>query len=90
MDNPQHYQPLSHALNPSLATQPQYATPASNFVSGSAGAEKAHEEEEEEEDDDEGVVEEQLHEQADPNSSHTSPGEGHDTQPSTGYVHSQF
>lgn len=58
MDNPQHYQPLSHALNPPLSTGPIY----SNIASGSTSRDQLHEEEEEEEDDDEGMVEEQLHE----------------------------
>jgi hypothetical protein len=59
MDNPQHYQPLSHALHPPLAAGPQY----SNFPSGSKNADKTPEQaeqEEGEEDDDEGMVEEQL------------------------------
>lgn len=59
MDNPQHYQPLSHALHPPLTTSPHY----SNLTAtGSNQLESPHEEEEEEEDDDEGMVEEQLHE----------------------------
>src|ERR1700683_2385016 len=59
MDNPQHYQPLSHALHPPLPAGPQY----SNFPSGSKNADKTPEQaeqEEGEEDDDEGMVEEQL------------------------------
>lgn len=68
MDNPQYYQPLSHALHPPLVAanhspqQPQYAPygahtqpPASNGV-GHAN----REEEEEDEDDEEDVVEEEL------------------------------
>jgi hypothetical protein len=67
MDNPQHYQPLSHALNPPNATSTSQVSyqaydPAgpSNGVPITARAEE--EEEEEEDDDDEGLVEEQLNE----------------------------
>ncbi|KAG5642021.1 hypothetical protein DXG03_003768 [Asterophora parasitica] len=58
MDNPQHYQPLSHALHPPQAqVQPVY----SSTGVFNAKALRAEEEEEEEEDgDDEGLVEEQL------------------------------
>lgn len=93
MDNPQHYQPLSYALNPPLATQHQYSASPSNFVSGSAAAGEPHEEEEE--DDDEGIVEEQLHENdgdlQHPDSDHHSPeGDGHDSQQNVGYVRSYY
>jgi len=65
MDNPQHYQPLSHALQPvptSSSIRPHYST------TGHYGQQKPlsadhhleEEEEEEEDDDDEGMVEEQL------------------------------
>ncbi|KAJ2926832.1 hypothetical protein H1R20_g10276, partial [Candolleomyces eurysporus] len=76
MDNPQHYQPLSHALNPPLqASQSRspYPTsavytpptrPATAPGNNSAPVQAPHREEEQEEDeqddDDEGVVEEQL------------------------------
>ncbi|EIW83906.1 hypothetical protein CONPUDRAFT_135546 [Coniophora puteana RWD-64-598 SS2] len=50
MDNPQHYQPLSHALHP----------PLSNSNSSFQKVAHPHYEEEEEEDGDEGAVEEQL------------------------------
>ncbi|TFK40158.1 hypothetical protein BDQ12DRAFT_485905 [Crucibulum laeve] len=70
MDNPQHYQPLSHALHPpsaSTTVQPQatytpdamYQQKASMNDSGTH-REEEEEEEEEEDDDDEGMVEEQL------------------------------
>lgn len=87
MDNPQHYQPLSHALNPPLAAKLQYSVPNSNFVSGSNDTEKGHEDEDE--DDDEGMVEEQLHENdrelQHPGSDHPTP-EGVEGQQSIGYV----
>lgn len=66
MDNPQHYQPLSHALNPPLNVQAQPTFTNTIFPpnpSGPAATANEHEEEEEEEgddDDDEGIVEEQL------------------------------
>lgn len=84
MDNPQHYQPLSHALYPPLTTSPHLTNLASGSGSGSKLHEHAHEDMDDgEEDDDEGMVEEQLHENDAgelqyPNSSHTSPGEGGD------------
>jgi hypothetical protein len=81
MDNPQHYQPLSHALNPPLANSPQY----SNFPAASKNTDKAPEDEEEE-DDDEGMVEEQLDLQH-PGSNSSSPGgDGHEDQLNTGCV----
>jgi hypothetical protein len=61
MDNPQQYQPLSHALDPPLSgpsqPQAQYAMASTN-----PNGVNPQEEEEEEDDDDEGVVEEQLNE----------------------------
>ncbi|KXN81310.1 hypothetical protein AN958_05165 [Leucoagaricus sp. SymC.cos] len=66
MDNPQHYQPLSHALNPPLNPQAQTTFPTTMFppkpsASTAATGEPDEEEEEEAEDeDDEGIVEEQL------------------------------
>jgi hypothetical protein len=75
MDNPQHYQPLSHALHPPLAAGPQY----SNFPSGSKSTGKTPDDDEEE-DDDEGMVEEQLDLQR-PGSNRSSPiGEKQDQQ----------
>ncbi|EGN98714.1 hypothetical protein SERLA73DRAFT_54914 [Serpula lacrymans var. lacrymans S7.3] len=63
MDNPQHYQPLSHALHPPVAGGSQY----SGFITTTSVHKDANhrdveeeEEEEEEEDEDEGMVEEQL------------------------------
>ena len=83
MDNPQHYQPLSHALHPPLATGPQYP----NFPSDAESADKIlNPPEDEEEDDDEGMVEEQLDLQQ-PHSNHSSPkGDGQVEQQNTGYV----
>lgn len=81
MDNPQHYQPLSHALYPPLTASPHLT----NLPSGSGSKQQQEPPREEmndgEEDDDEGMVEEQLHENDTvemqfPNSSHTSPGDG--------------
>jgi hypothetical protein len=69
MDNPQHYQPLSHALHPPLAHKLQAKSaysmydPSTNLVS--TGNHREEEEEDEEDDDDEedeGFVEEQPHE----------------------------
>lgn len=60
MDNPQHYQPLSHAL------QPIYASGVHE-----PSASNVRREEEEEDDGDEGLVEEQLHEN-DPDASNSS------------------
>ncbi|EPT05657.1 hypothetical protein FOMPIDRAFT_1027249 [Fomitopsis schrenkii] len=68
MDNPQYYQPLSHALHPPLVAanhspqQPQYAaygTHTQPSVSNGVGHAN-REEEEEDEDDEEEVVEEEL------------------------------
>ena len=84
MDNPQHYQPLSHALHPPSTTRSIYSTPAtsSTFVQpqkttndSARPQEEEEEEEEEEDDDDEGLVEEQLNNNdADaPGSNHSSP-----------------
>ncbi len=66
MDNPQHYQPLSHALNPPVNTQVQPTFTSTMYPPkppGPAAATDDHEEEEEEEgedEDDEGIIEEQL------------------------------
>jgi ABC-type oligopeptide transport system substrate-binding subunit len=72
MDNPQHYLPLSHALDPPVSgtsqSQPQYTMYSTN-----PNGVNPQEEEEEEEDDDEGVVEEQLNENHQAGS--PSPGE---------------
>jgi len=70
MDNPQHYQPLSHALHPPLAATSQAKSAYSMYNSNSNVApttshreeEEEEEEEEEDDDEDEGLVEEQLHE----------------------------
>lgn len=51
MDNPQHYQPLSHALNPPVAGPSQ---PQSNYTSYQKQAD-----EDDDDDDDEGTVEDQ-------------------------------
>ncbi|KAF8071663.1 hypothetical protein FPV67DRAFT_1482234 [Lyophyllum atratum] len=62
MDNPQHYQPLSHALHPPQA-QAQPYTSTGMFNSKVVPMQSTHREEEEEEEedgDDEGLVEEQL------------------------------
>jgi hypothetical protein len=63
MDNPQHYQPLSHALNPPVGgpsrTQAQSQTQFSVYPTATNGV-NPQEEEEEEDDDEEGLVEEQL------------------------------
>ena len=77
MDNPQYYQPLSHALHPPLVAanhspqQPQYASYGAHAqTSTSNGVGHANrEEEEEDEDDEEEVVEEEL-ERNEPSSSH--------------------
>ncbi|KAG6836899.1 hypothetical protein H0H93_001486 [Arthromyces matolae] len=66
MANPQHYQPLSHALNPPQGHQATYTGMFSSKVPTTATTtqrshrEEEEEEEEEEDGDDEGVVEEQL------------------------------
>ena len=66
MDNPQHYQPLSHALHPprppTSQSKPTYAVYNSNpTVAPALNTNHREEEEEEEEDDeDEGIVEQQL------------------------------
>lgn len=66
MDNPQHYQPLSHALNPPVNAQAQPTFTSTMYPlkpPAPATTTNEHEEEEEEEgddDDDEGIVEEQL------------------------------
>lgn len=72
MDNPQHYQPLSHALHPPSTARSIYSTPTSSTYTQQRKTtgdpvkpqeeeeEEDEEEEEEEDDDDEGLVEEQL------------------------------
>ncbi|KZT07660.1 uncharacterized protein LAESUDRAFT_742775 [Laetiporus sulphureus 93-53] len=66
MDNPQYYQPLSHALHPLPSShqsqQQQYASYASHAQSTvpNGAAHTQREEEEEEEEDDEEIVEEEL------------------------------
>src|SRR6266403_4168083 len=58
MDNPQHYQPLSHALQPPLSQPSHYSTfPASTVTQPYAVSDTQREEEEEEEEE---VVEEEL------------------------------
>ena len=84
MDNPQHYQPLSHALHPPRSI---YSTPttSSGYVQPQNTAsdparpqeeeeeeEEEGEEEEEEDGDDEGLVEEQLNNDADVQGSNPS------------------
>ena len=84
MDNPQHYQPLSHALHPPAATRSIYSAPApttsSAFVQPQSTAteparpqEEEEEEEEEEDGDEEGLVEEQLNNDADAQGSPSPP-----------------
>lgn len=84
MDNPQYYQPLSHALHPPLvpagrSPQQQYNSYGSHAQNSAAnGTTTGHrEEEEEEEEDDEEIVEEELeHNDPDPQqsaSTHSSP-----------------
>ncbi|EKM78610.1 hypothetical protein AGABI1DRAFT_107134 [Agaricus bisporus var. burnettii JB137-S8] len=63
MDNsqhPQHYQPLSHALNPPVNPQNQPTFTATLYPSKNPADPEEEEEEEGEDDDDEGMVEEQL------------------------------
>ena len=72
MDNPQHYQPLSHALHPPSAsagrahytTMGQHAGYPQQDVTEQSGQAQTQDlrrpEEEEEEEEDEGLVEEQL------------------------------
>jgi hypothetical protein len=70
MDNPQHYQPLSHALHPPQSTQQQqqqqqqYQMYDPNNPAPANGVRAIPQEEEDDEDneDDEGLVEEQLNE----------------------------
>ncbi|EFI27936.1 hypothetical protein CC1G_14427 [Coprinopsis cinerea okayama7 len=67
MDNPQHYQPLSHALHPPLAPS-QSRSPYNGAVPvftaheprTDTGREEEEEEEEEQEEEDEGIVEKEL------------------------------
>ncbi|ETW83006.1 hypothetical protein HETIRDRAFT_458578 [Heterobasidion irregulare TC 32-1] len=59
MDNPQHYQPLSHALHPPLVRQSRYSTFNASGQPYPANGTQREEEEEEEED----IVEEELDEQ---------------------------
>ncbi|PCH42284.1 hypothetical protein WOLCODRAFT_89730 [Wolfiporia cocos MD-104 SS10] len=64
MDNPQYYQPLSHALHPPLVSSShppqQYSYPSHTQLAAPNGTNTSHREEEEEDDDDEEVVEEEL------------------------------
>ncbi|KAF8150656.1 hypothetical protein B0H34DRAFT_147652 [Crassisporium funariophilum] len=101
MDNPQHYQPLSHALHPPSTSRSIYSTtvptttyvhppkPATNVPSGQP-EEDDDEEEEEEDDDDEGLVEEQLNRNdADVHgSNHSSPKAAGNVDAQTPYNHS--
>jgi hypothetical protein len=75
MDNPQHYQPLSHALHPPLANTTQPAV-IYNAKSTTPVTNSQREEEEEGDDDDEGLIEEQLNpnELDNQGSNHSSPG----------------
>jgi hypothetical protein len=68
MDNPQHYQPLSHALHlPHSATSHQYSSYDSpNGLSVNVSAPRPEEEEEEEDDDED----DRLHDAHDPNHDH--------------------
>ena len=59
MDNPQHYQPLSHALHPPLVRQSRYSTFNASGQPYPANGTQREEEEEEEGD----IVEEELDEQ---------------------------
>ncbi|KAF8959526.1 hypothetical protein BDZ97DRAFT_1761389 [Flammula alnicola] len=87
MDNPQHYQPLSHALHPpssslnrghsnnfqSTSHHTTYAAPQKTSTT-QPNIQQEEEEEEEEDDDDEGLVEEQLNQNDDIHGSdHASP-----------------
>ncbi|KAG6807700.1 hypothetical protein H0H92_006657 [Tricholoma furcatifolium] len=62
MDNPQHYQPLSHALNPPQGNQATYTGMFSSKITTTSTrrSNREDDEEEEEDGDDEGMVEEQL------------------------------
>ncbi|KAH0585473.1 hypothetical protein H2248_008713 [Termitomyces sp. 'cryptogamus'] len=61
MDNPQHYQPLSHALNPPQGHQVTFTGMFNSKITNTQSTHREEEEEEEEEDgDDEGLIEEQL------------------------------
>lgn len=82
MDNPQHYQPLSHALHPPHA---QYSTTPTIYDPKSTNTHRQEEEEEEEEDDDddEGIVEQQLN-QNEPESHPSNPAS---PQSRPGFVH---
>ncbi|CCL98169.1 uncharacterized protein FIBRA_00163 [Fibroporia radiculosa] len=78
MDNPQYYQPLSHALHPPLVPTSQPPQQPYNYSSHAqvtaANGTNTREEEEEEEDDDEEIVEEELeHREPTHASSHSSP-----------------
>jgi hypothetical protein len=90
MDNPQHYQPLSHALHPPQGqAQPSYVTPGMyhNKPPAAVTAHHPEEEEEEDDDDDEGLVEEQLsRNDADPQGSSSSSPQGK----ATGCVHTSL
>ncbi|KAJ8692453.1 hypothetical protein PTI98_009763 [Pleurotus ostreatus] len=94
MDNPQHYQPLSHALIQPTPAQQIYPANGSyhrSSVAATAGhvAGTHHREEEEEDDDeDEGMVEDHL-QQRDDNPSHNSPKpKASGSQPSRGHASS--
>ncbi|THH21302.1 hypothetical protein EW146_g227 [Bondarzewia mesenterica] len=68
MDNPQHYQPLSHALHPPLVREPHYSTFSASGQTYPPNGTQREEEEEEEED-----VEEELDEHHRDASAHSSP-----------------
>lgn len=72
MDNPQHYQPLSHALHPPM-TQPAQGAHYAVYDNTSGTLAREEEEEEEAEDEDEGLVEEQLANNGQAGSSRPSP-----------------
>jgi Myc amino-terminal region len=74
MDNPQHYQPLSHALHPPHA---QYSTTPIIYDPKSTTTNRHDEDDEEEEDDDdEGMVEQQLN-QNEPENHASNPASPH-------------
>jgi hypothetical protein len=79
MDNPQHYQPLSHALHPPHA---QYSTTPTIYDPKTTTTHRHEEEDDDDEDDDddEGMVEQQLNQNepenhaSNPASPHSRPG----------------
>lgn len=80
MDNPQYYQPLSHALHPPLVSsghsnQQQQYTYGSHTQPTAVNGAGHREEEEEEEEDDEEIVEEELdhHDTQAPSAANPSP-----------------